>query len=74
MIAILNSREEAKSLSSQIQAWNKANISGYSATSWANEILPDTDYDAPQWKLYRITGSRLKRKIITKGDCGRWKN
>ncbi len=46
MLSILNTRKEAKALAASIHEWRKANIPGYTATSWANEDLPDEEYDA----------------------------
>ena len=43
---ITTTRQEAKSIAQQIHDWRKANITGYSADSWANCNDTDEDYDA----------------------------
>ncbi len=45
MLKITQSRQEAKDLAASIHKWKQDHIPGYNATSWANEDLPDEQYD-----------------------------
>ncbi len=66
MLTILTSRQEAKDLAEQIHKWRQDNIKGYNATSWANENLPDKEYD----KLYKHQKEELWQVPLAHDDKG----
>jgi len=66
MLTILTSRQEAKDLATKIHKWRQENIKGYNATSWANENLPDKEFD----KLYKHQKDELWYIPMPNEDIG----